>query len=88
MTYDFTDRKISGIDREEKRLIDRTDYDARWIGRNPKRLRIQKKLTVDEVRRYLGVGSVQAVYKYESGKSYPPSDAMLSLIHISEPTRH
>ncbi len=84
MTYDFTDRKISGIDREEKRLIDRTDYDARWIGRNLKRLRIQKKLTVDEVRRYLGVGSVQAVYKYESGKSYPPSDAMFALMQLYE----
>lgn len=84
MTYDFTDHKVSGIDREEKRLIDRTDYDAKWIGRNLKRLRKEKKLTVDEVRKYLGVGSVQAVYKYESGKSYPPADAMFALMQLYE----
>lgn len=65
-------------------MINRPKYDAKWIGRNLKRLRIAKKLTVDEVRRYLGVGSVQAVYKYEEGKSYPPTDTMFALMQLYE----
>ena len=52
---DLSDRK--DIDREERALINRPEYDAKSIGRNLKRLREAKKLTVDEVRRYLGVGS-------------------------------
>ena len=47
-------------------MIDRLEYDAKSIGRNLKHLRKAKKLTVDEVRKYLGVGSVQAIYKYEA----------------------
>lgn len=65
-------------------MINRPKYDAEWIGRNLKRLRMAKKLTVDEVRRYLGVGSVQAVYKYEEGKSYPPADTMFALMQLYE----
>ena len=65
-------------------MINRPEYDAKSIGRNLKRLREAKKLTVDEVRRYLGVGSVQAIYKYEAGKSYPPADAMFALMQLYE----
>lgn len=65
-------------------MINRPEYDARSIGRNLKRLREAKKLTVDEVRKYLGVGSVQAVYKYEAGKSYPPADAIFALMQLYE----
>ena len=65
-------------------MIDRPKYDAKWIGHNLKRLRLAKKLTVDEVRRYLGVGSVQEVYKYEEGKSYPPADTMFALMQLYE----
>lgn len=65
-------------------MIGRPEYDAKWIGRNLKRLRTAKDLTVEEVRRYLGVSSVQAVYKYEAGKSYPPSDAMFALMQLYE----
>ena len=54
------------------------------IGRNLKRLRKAKKLTVDEVRRYLHLGSVQAIYKYEAGISYPPSDALFALMQLYE----
>ncbi|MCI8901737.1 MAG: helix-turn-helix transcriptional regulator [Lachnospiraceae bacterium] len=65
-------------------MINRPEYDAKSIGRNLKRLRKAKKLTVDEVRKYLGVGSVQAIYKYEAGKSYPPADAMFALMQLYE----
>lgn len=74
----------SELYREERTVINRPKYDAEWIGRNLKRLRMAKKLTVDEVRKYLGVGSVQAVYKYEEGKSYPPADTMFALMQLYE----
>ncbi len=65
-------------------MIERLEYDAKSIGRNLKHLRKAKKLTVDEVRKYLGVGSVQAIYKYEAGKSFPPADAMFALMQLYE----
>lgn len=60
----------------------RPEYDMRLIGRNLKRLREERKLTVDDVRKYLRLGSVQAIYKYESGRSYPPVDAMFALMQL------
>lgn len=65
-------------------MINRPKYDAKLIGRNLKRLRLAKKITVEEVRRYLQLGSVQAVYKYEEGKSYPPADAIFALMQLYE----
>lgn len=39
---------------------------------------------MDEVREYLCLGSVQAVYKYEKGKSYPQADTMFALMELYE----
>lgn len=60
----------------------RPEYDRKLIGRNLRRLREAKGLSVDEVRNYLCLGSVQAIYKYEEGKSYPPADNMLALMEL------
>lgn len=65
-------------------MINRPKYDEKLIGRNLRRLRLAKKITVEEVRRYLQLGSVQAVYKYEAGKSYPPADAIFALMQLYE----
>lgn len=54
------------------------------IGSNLKCLRESKKLSVEEVRKYLCLGSVQAVYKYERGISYPPADTLLALMELYE----
>ena len=62
----------------------RPEYDRKLIGRNLRRLREAKGLSVDEVRNYLCLGSVQAIYKYEEGKSYPPADNMLALMELYE----
>ncbi len=62
----------------------RPEYDMKIVGKNLKRLRVAKNLSVDEVREYLGLGSVQAIYKYEEGKSYPPADTMLALMVLYE----
>ena len=65
-------------------MINRPKYDVKMIGRNLKRLRKAKKLSVEEVRQYLQLGSVQAIYKYEAGKSYPPADAIFALMQLYE----
>lgn len=60
----------------------RPEYDLKVIGRNLKRLRMTKGLSVEEVREYLRLGTPQAVYKYESGKGYPPADTMFALMEL------
>ena len=60
----------------------RPEYDLKVIGENLKRLRKAKSLSVDEVREYLRLGSVQAIYKYEQGKGYPQTDTMLALMEL------
>lgn len=60
----------------------RPEYDMKLIGRNLRCLRKKKNLSVNDVRKYLCLGSVQAIYKYESGKNYPPTDAMFALTEL------
>ena len=60
----------------------RTEYDLKVIGDNLRRLRLAKSLSVEQVREYLRLGSVQAVYKYEPGKGYPQTDTMLALMEL------
>jgi transcriptional regulator with XRE-family HTH domain len=65
-------------------LKHRPEYDLNVVGKNLKRLREAKNLSVDEVREYLCLGSVQAVYKYEEGKGYPQADTMFALMELYE----
>lgn len=60
----------------------RREYDAKLIGKNLKRLRKSKHLSVEQVREYLGLGSVQAIYKYEAGRNYPQADLLLALLEL------
>ena len=60
----------------------RPEYDMKVVGRNLKRLRRANHLSVDDVREYLCLGSVQAVYKYEKGESYPQADTMFALMEL------
>lgn len=39
-------------------------------------------MSVEQVREYLCLGSVQAVYKYESGAGYPQADTLLALMEL------
>ena len=64
----------------------RKEYDLKVVGANLKRLREQKGYSVAEVRDYLQLGSVQAVYKYESGKNYPQADTLLALMELYDVT--
>ena len=60
----------------------RPEYDMSLIGKNLRRLREAKNLTVEDVREYLCMGSVQAIYKYEQGKGYPQVDTMFALMQL------
>ena len=62
----------------------RPEYDMKVIGENLRRLREAKSLSVKEVQKYLRLGSVQAVYKYENGKGYPQADTMFALMELYE----
>lgn len=66
----------------------RTEYDMKVIGRNLRRLREKKHLSVEQVREYLCLGSVQAVYKYEAGAGYPQADTMLALMELYDAGVH
>ncbi len=63
-------------------MKNRPEYNMQVVGRNLRRLREQKNLSVEEVRDYLCLGSVQAVYKYETGKGYPQVDTMFALMEL------
>lgn len=62
----------------------RREYDLKMIGRNLKRLREERHLSVEDVREYLCLGSVQAVYKYEAGRNYPQADVLMALLELYE----
>ena len=62
--------------------MQRPEYDLKLIGRNLRRLRKESRLTVEEVREYLCLGSVQAVYKYEAGQGLPQADTMFALMEL------
>ena len=63
-------------------MVYRPEYDMKVVGRNLKRLRLAKHLSVDDVREYLCLGSVQAIYKYEKGLNYPQADTMFALMEL------
>ena len=60
----------------------RPEYDLKVVGQNLKRLREEKHLSVKDVKEYLRLGSVQAIYKYETGKGYPQADTMFALMEL------
>ena len=63
-------------------MFDRTEYNMKLVGRNLRILRERSGLSVKEVMHYLDLGSVQAIYKYENGISYPPLDKFLAMMNL------
>ena len=66
----------------------RPEYDLKVIGDNLKRLRKKNGFSVEEVREYLQMGTVQAIYKYERGAGYPPADTLLALMDLYHADYH
>ena len=62
------------------------EYDMRVLGSNLRKYRERIGLSVEEVRAYLGLGSVQSVYQYENGIALPRADALLALMELYDIT--
>ena len=60
----------------------RPEFDKVLIGKNLRRYRLLQKLSVEEVRKYLQIGSQQAIYKWEEGACYPQADTLLVLMQL------
>lgn len=63
---------------EEKRA----EYDMKATGKNLKYCREKMQLSVEQVRRYMCLSSVQAVYKWERGESFPALDNFMALLEL------
>ncbi len=61
-------------------------FDIKVVGQNLRRLRKENNLSVKQVRDYLGLESVQAIYKYENGKGYPQVETMFALMKLYNAT--
>ena len=60
----------------------RPRYDLTASGEKMKRIRMNKGITVRQVMDYLGLTSMQAIYKWESGNCYPQADNLLALAKL------
>ena len=55
-----------------------------WKERHIRELRKQNKLTVEQVRDYLGLESTQSIYKWQRGESMPTIDNLYALSTLFE----
>lgn len=60
----------------------RPEYDFKVIGNNLKKLRDARNLSVEEVREYMQLGTVQAIYKWERGDGLPQADSLIALMQL------
>ena len=60
----------------------RPEYDTKELGRKLKYCREKKDLTVEAVRQYLRLSSVQAIYRWESGVALPTLDNFMALMDL------
>lgn len=60
----------------------RPEYDLRTIGNNLKKLRVANGMSVEEVRAYMQLGTVQSVYKWERGDGLPQADTLIALMQL------
>ncbi len=56
--------------------------DMKATGKNIRRLRNEKGLSVEKLRELLGLASVQSIYKWERGASIPSTDNIIFLCAI------
>lgn len=60
----------------------RSEYDMKAMGCKMKYYRKLRNLTVEDVRTYMKFSSVQAIYKWESGKCFPSADNLMALAEL------
>ncbi|HUM84889.1 MAG TPA: helix-turn-helix transcriptional regulator [Lachnospiraceae bacterium] len=57
-------------------------YDIEASGKKMKEIRISRGLSARQVMDYMGLTSVQSVYKWEAGKCYPQADNLLAIAKL------
>lgn len=62
----------------EKRTY-RPYFDLVASGQKMREIRKNRHISVEEVRRYMGFESVQAIYKWERGECLPQADTLIAL---------
>ena len=67
---------------KENREMVRREYNFQTIGNNLKKLRLMNDMTVEDVREYMQLGTVQAIYKWERGDCLPQADSLLALMEL------
>lgn len=60
----------------------RSEYDMKAMGKRMQYYCKLRNLTVEEVRQYMKFSSVQAIYKWESGKCFPSADNLMALAEL------
>lgn len=60
----------------------RPEYDMAAMGKKMQYYRKLRNISVEEVRQYMHFSSVQAIYKWESGKCFPSADNLLALAEL------
>lgn len=60
----------------------RPEYDMITMGKKMQYYRKLRNISVEEVRQYMHFSSVQAIYKWESGKCFPSADNLLALAEL------
>jgi len=64
--------------------VTRPNYDLKTIGKNLRKLRKKKGLSVEEVCEYLKIASDRTIYYYEAGERVAPFDVMFALMELYE----
>lgn len=52
------------------------------FGRKLRRIRRERGVSVRQIMEHLGLGSMQSVYRYEAGYSYPAADRLIQLADL------
>lgn len=60
----------------------RPEYNLSATGKKLRQLRKEKNLSVEDVREYMKLESVQAIYRWELGYNFPTADNLLALAEL------
>lgn len=60
----------------------RPEYNLVKTGKRIRKLRKERNISVEQIRKYLQFESAQAIYKWENGKCFPQADNLLALAKL------
>ena len=63
-------------------MIKRPEYNMLETGEQIWKLRKERNISVEQIRRYLQFESTQAIYKWENGKCFPQVDNLMALARL------